>query len=310
MKKNEKILILGSSGLVGSAILRKLKIKGYKNLLYPNRKEVDLFDYKKILKYIKNKKPKYLFLSAAFVGGVKANNEKRAEFISKNILIQYNVIHSAYLCGVKNLLFIGSSCVYPNKFKKPISEEKLLSGYLEQTNEPFAVSKIAGIKMCESYSRQYNLNYFTLMPCNIYGPGDNYDLNTSHFLPAILRKVHRIKIKKSNKLKLWGNGKTKREVLFSDDFADACVYFMKKKHNKYLINIGSYEEFTINQFARKVLNYLDVKSKIVYNNKLSGTNRKKLDISLAEKLGWRAKTSLKEGLQKTYSEDYKQINAV
>jgi GDP-L-fucose synthase len=310
MKKNDRILVLGSTGLVGSAILSRLKQMKYKNLLYPNRKQLDLFNYTKTLNFIKKKKPKYVFLAAAHVGGVKANNEKRAEFISKNLLIQHTVIHTSYLSGVKNLLFIGSSCVYPNSIKRPISEKDLLSGYLEQTNEPFAVSKIAGIKMCESYSRQYKLKYFTLMPCNIYGPGDHYNLTTSHFLPAMLKKIHLLKNNTSKTLHLWGNGKPKREVLFSRDFADACIYFMRKKHNYHLINVGSNEEYSIHQFAKKILNMFNLKNKIRYNNKLNGTFRKKLDLRLSKKLGWEAKIQLEEGLKITYQQDYKKINEV
>ena len=227
-----KIYIAGHSGLVGSAILRKLKANGYKNLLYISKKKLDLTNQLNVYNFLKKNKPKFIFIAAAKVGGILSNRDNKAEFISQNLLIQTNLIHGAYLAGVKDLIFLGSSCVYPKKSKQPIKESYLLEGKLEETNDAYAIAKIAGIKMCQSFNEQYGLNYKCLMPTNTFGPNDNYDANNSHFFPALIKKIYDIKNNKSNKLILWGNGKAKREVLHVDDLADACIFFMKKKNKK------------------------------------------------------------------------------
>ena len=227
LNKNTKIFLAGHNGLVGSAILRRLLFNGYKNIITASRSELDLFNQKKVFSFLKKKRPKAIIIAAARVGGILANNNFKAEFIYENLCIQNNLIHSAYLNNIKNLIFLGSSCVYPKNAKQPIKEKYLLSGYLEKTNEPYAVAKIAGIKMCESYNYQYKTNYKCLMPTNTYGPNDNYNLNTSHFLPAFIQKVHDYKYKKIKKILIWGTGNPKRELIYVDDIADACIFFFK-----------------------------------------------------------------------------------
>ena len=223
VNKNSKIYVAGHNGLVGSAIIRKLKLDGFKNIIFQSRKKLDLKNYDKVLKYIKKEKPAFIFIAAAKVGGIYSNNKYRAEYIFDNLSIQSNIIHSAYLSGVKNLIFLGSSCVYPRNCKQPIKEKYLLTGELEKTNDAYAVAKIAGIKMCESYNRQYKTNYRCLMPTNTFGPNDNYDSLNSHFFPALIKKIHNVKTNNKKELVLWGNGKAKREVIYVDDIADACV---------------------------------------------------------------------------------------
>ena len=227
---NSKIYVAGHRGLVGSAIIRKLNQSGYKKVIVVNKKQLDLTDQSKVYLFLKKKKPDFILIAAAKVGGIYSNNRYKAEFIYENLAIQTNLIHSAYLCGIKNLIFLGSSCVYPRQCKQPIKEEYLLSGPLEKTNDAYAIAKIAGIKMCQSYNEQYKTNYKCLMPTNTYGPNDNYDPLNSHFLPSIVRKVHLIKKKKLKHLILWGNGKSERELIYVDDLADACIHFMKKKN--------------------------------------------------------------------------------
>ena len=239
INKNTKIFVAGHNGLVGSTILRKLKKLGYKKLITVNRKKVDLTNQSKTFNFIKKTKPKFIFICAAKVGGILANDNFKADFIYQNLQIQNNLIHSAYLNGIKNLIFLGSSCIYPRNCKQPIKEKYLLSGILEKTNEPYAIAKIAGIKLCESYNFQYKTNYLCIMPTNCYGPGDNYNSLTSHFLPALIQKIHNVKIKKTKKIKIWGSGKVKREIIFVDDLAEACIFFMKKKTKHSLINIGT-----------------------------------------------------------------------
>ena len=245
-----KIYVAGHNGLVGSAIVRQLKKKGYKKIITANRSTLDLTNQTKVLKFLKKKKPQFIFIAAAKVGGVYSNNKYKGKYIYENITIQSNLIHSAYLCGIKNLIFLGSSCAYPRLCRQPIKEQYLLNGHLEKTNDSYAVAKIAGIKMCESYNAQYKTNYKTLMPTNTFGLNDNYDRLNSHFFPALIRKVHEIKINKKKQLVLWGNGLAKREVIHVDDIADACVYFMNKKVKETLINIGSGKDFTIKQHAK------------------------------------------------------------
>ena len=304
INSNSKIYIAGHRGLVGSAILKKLIQKRYKNILVVDRKNLDLTNQSKVLLFLKREKPDFIFIAAAKVGGIYSNNNYKAEFIQENLSIQTNLIHSAYLCGIKNLIFLGSSCVYPKQCKQPIKEEYLLSGPLEKTNDAYAVAKIAGIKMCQSYNEQYKTNYKCLMPTNTYGPNDNYDPLNSHFLPSLIRKVHLIKEKKSKYLFLWGNGKAKRELIYVDDLADACLYFMKKKTAHHLINIGTGKDFSIEYYAKQILKILIPEKKVLIKYeklKPNGTPRKLLDVSLAKKYGWKAKSNFKDSIIQTYN---------
>ena len=304
INSNSKIYVAGHRGLVGSAIVKKLIQKGYKNIIVADRKKLDLTNQSKVLLFLKKKKPDFIFIAAAKVGGIYSNNNYKAEFIQENLSIQINLIHSAYLCGIKNLIFLGSSCVYPRECKQPIKEEYLLSGPLEKTNDAYAVAKIAGIKMCQSYNEQYKTNYKCLMPTNTYGPNDNYDPLNSHFLPSLIRKVHLIKEKKSKYLFLWGNGKPKRELIYVDDLADACLYFMKKKTVHHLINIGTGKDFSIEYYAKQILKILIPGNKVLIKyekSKPNGTPRKVLDVSLAKKYGWNAKSNFKNSIIQTYN---------
>ena len=301
---NSKIYVAGHNGLVGSAILRKLKKKGYKKIYTKNRKELDLTNQNKVLKYLKKIKPDFIFIAAAKVGGIYSNNKFRAEYINENLAIQINLIHGAYLAGVRDLIFLGSSCVYPRMCKQPIKEEYLLSGYLEKTNDAYAIAKIAGIKMCESYNLQYGTNYKCIMPTNTFGPNDNYDELNSHFFPALIKKVHKIKTKNLKVLTLWGNGSAKREIIYVDDLAEACVFFMKKRTKEFLFNIGTGKDLTIKQYAKMILNVILPNQKIKINydlNKPNGTPRKVLDISLSKKYGWKPKLDLESSILKTYN---------
>ena len=301
MRKSSKIYIAGSSGLVGSAIYRKLKSLGYKNIITSNRKNLNFLNKKKTEIFLKKKKPEFIIIASANVGGIVSNNTYPANYIYENLAIELNLIHGAYLAGIKNLLFLGSSCVYPKNCNQPIKEEYLLSGELEKTNEAYAVAKIAGIKMCEYYSKQYNLNYFSIMPCNVFGANDNYNLISSHFIPALIKKIHIAKIKKQKKIELWGSGKPLREVIFSDDLADACVFLMNKKHNEKLINIGSDIELSITNYAKEIMRILNYRCKIKYDkSKPDGVKRKKLDNRLIKKLGWKQKNNFKENILNTY----------
>lgn len=310
INKNSKIFVAGHNGLIGSAILRKLKDLKYKKILTKPKKELDLRDLNKVSKYFSKVKPDAVILAAAKVGGIEVNNKFRGEFIYDNLAIQNSVIHSSYLHNVKNLIFLGSSCIYPKLSKQPIKENYLLSGYLEKTNEPYAVAKIAGISLCESYNKQYNLNYKCLMPCNAYGINDNYDPTGSHFFPALIKKIiDAIKYKKSEII-LWGDGKPLRELIYSDDIADACIFFLKKKTSETLINIGSGEDKSITEYARIIMKHLGVNFKIIYKkDKPNGTMRKLLDVSLAKKYGWKYRTSLKKGLSITIN-DYLKRNLI
>tara|TARA_B100001093_G_C26827395_1_gene1014655 strand:+ start:134 stop:1066 length:933 start_codon:yes stop_codon:yes gene_type:complete len=301
IKKNDKIFVAGHNGLVGSAICRILSKNGYSKIITVNKKKLNLLDQNKVFNFLKKTKPKFVFIAAAKVGGILTNNSLRGQFIYENLAIQNNLIHGSYLAGVNDLIFLGSNCVYPKNCPQPIKEKYLLNNYLEYTNEPYAIAKIAGIKMCENYNIQYNTRYKCLMPANLYGPNDNYNPLTSHFLPAIIRKSSLLKKRSlDNELIMWGNGVTKREVLYVDDLADACVYFMNKITKHSVINIGSGKDFTINHYVTRVLDILNIKSKVIYDrNKPTGTPRKLLDCSIAKKYGWRPKTSLEHGLFKT-----------
>lgn len=307
--RKSKIFVAGHKGLVGSAIIRKLKKLNFKNILVASKKELDLRDQKKVDRFFRKHKPKSLIIAAAKVGGIKTNSELAAEFIYDNLQIQNNLINTAYQIKVKNLIYLGSSCIYPKFSKQPIKEEYLLTGKLEKTNEAYAIAKIAGLKMCEYYNKQYGSNYKSLMPCNTFGPNDNYNLSSSHFLPALIRKIYEAKTKKENYIKLWGNGKTKRELIYVDDIADACIFFLFKKTKENMINIGTQKEYSIEKYARIIMNILKVKLKIKYVNKsLIGTPRKIVDSSLAGRLGWKSKINIHEGLKisiKDFQENYK-----
>tara|TARA_A100001011_G_scaffold385093_1_gene458587 strand:- start:1114 stop:2058 length:945 start_codon:yes stop_codon:yes gene_type:complete len=303
INKKSKIYIAGHNGMVGSAILKKLKNLKYKKLFYKSKQKLDLTNQKKVYDYIKKIKPDAVILAAAKVGGIKANNEKRGEFIFNNLAIQNNVIHASLKNGVKNLIFLGSSCVYPRNAKIPIKENYLLSNYLEKTNEPYAIAKIAGINLCESYNFQYGVNYKCLMPCNAYGINDNYDIDNSHFFPALIRKIVNALKTKKDYIEVWGSGKPLRELIFSDDIADACIYFLKKKTKHTLINIGSGVEMSIDDYAKYIMQHLGVNLKIVHKNiKFDGTHRKLIDSSLARKYGWKYKTKLDVGLSVTIND--------
>lgn len=302
LKKKSKIYISGHNGLVGSAILRRLKLLGYKNLLTISKKKLDLTNEKKVFNFIKKNKPEFVINAAAKVGGILDNNSKPAEYIYTNLSIQQNIIHASFKNNVKNLIFLGSSCIYPRDAKQPIKEEYLLSGKLEKTNEPYAIAKIAGIKMCESYNLQYGTNYKCLMPCNLYGPNDNYDLKTSHFFAALISKIHQAKIKNKKKILLWGTGEPKRELMYVDDLADACIFFLEKKTNHPLINIGSGREMKIIEYAKFVMKKIGFDGKIVLDkSKPDGTPRKIIDCKIAKAYGWEAKITLEYGFDLTYS---------
>ena len=298
--KKSRIFLSGHKGMVGSAILRKLNILKYKNIFLQTKKQLDLRNQNKVYRYLSKIKPDAVIIASAKVGGIKANNDLKAEFIFDNLSIQNNLIDSSYKNGVKNLIFLGSSCVYPKESKQPIKEKYLLSNYLEKTNEPYAIAKIAGIKLCESYNFQYNLNYKCLMPCNAYGINDSYDLETSHFFPALLKKIIEARRKKKNSIKIWGSGNALREVIYCDDIADACIFFLKKNTSESLINIGTGIEKSVTEYARFIMKHLGVNLSIIHEKqKLEGTYRKLLDVSLAKKYGWTYKTPLELGLSKT-----------
>ena len=298
--QKSRIFLSGHTGMVGSAILRKLKILKYKNIFLQTRKQLDLRNQNKVYRHLSKIKPDAVIIASAKVGGIKANNDLKAELIFDNLSIQNNLIDGSYKSGVKNLIFLGSSCVYPKESKQPIKEKYLLSNYLEKTNEPYAVAKIAGIKLCESYNFQYNLNYKCLMPCNAYGINDNYDLKTSHFFPALIKKIIEARRKKKNSIKIWGSGNALREVIYCDDIADACIFFLKKNTSESLINIGTGIEKSVTEYARFIMKHLGVNLSIIHEKqKLEGTYRKLLDVSLAKKYGWTYKTPLELGLSKT-----------
>ena len=302
---NSKIFVAGHKGLVGSAIVRRLKEKNFKNILIREKSRLDLTDQRQVLKFLKKEKPEFIFLAAAKVGGIYSNNKFKAEYIYNNLAIQINIINSAYLSNIKDLIFLGSSCVYPRLCKQPIKESYLMNGQLEKTNDAYAIAKIAGIKMCQSYNEQYKTNYKCLMPTNTFGPNDNYNELNSHFLPALIKKVHNLKYNKKSTLTLWGDGKVKREAIYVDDIADACVYFMNKKLKETFINIGTGKDYSILDYAKLIIKLVvpDKKIKIRYDlSKPNGTPRKVLDVSLAKSYGWSYKNTLKEALYKTYKD--------
>ena len=299
INKKSKIFVAGHNGLVGSAIVRRLKFYGYTKIITIPKKKLDLRDQNKVNIFFKKKKFDVIINAAATVGGILANNKYKAEFIYNNLTIQTNIVHAAYINKVKELIFLGSSCIYPRNCKQPIKESYMLNGILEKTNEPYAIAKIAGVKLCESYNYQYGTNFKCLMPTNTYGPNDNYDLQTSHFFPALISKILHAKNNNKKSIEIWGNGKAKREILYVDDLADACIHFFNKKTKHSLINIGSGVEKTIKGYANYIIKELKLNIKIKFDKtKPNGTPRKLLDNSVAKKYGWSAKTNLKTGLKK------------
>lgn len=303
ISKESKIFIAGHKGMVGNSLVNLCKKRNYNNIITISKNKLDLLDQKKTHNFIQKIKPDAVIIAAAKVGGINANNTFKADFLYQNLQIQNNLIHGSYLAGVKKLIFLGSSCIYPRDCKQPIKESYLLNSELEKTNEPYAIAKIAGLKLCESYNYQYKTNYLTLMPCNLYGENDNYDSLNSHFLPALIKKIHNAIIKKETTIEIWGNGRAKRELMHVDDLSDAILYFLTKKTNHSLINIGSNHEDTIKNFALKVMKILNYKLNIKFNlKKPNGTPRKLLDISLASKYGWHSKISFEVGLTKTYED--------
>ena len=302
MNKNSKIFLAGHKGLVGSAIFRLLKNKGYNNIIIAPKKQLDLLNQLKTFKFLKKNKIDVVIIAAAKVGGIRANNEYRAEFIYNNLQIQNNLIHGSYLAGVRDLLFLGSSCIYPKKCKQPMKENFLLTGSLEKTNEPYSIAKISGIKMCESYNYQYKSNYKCLMPTNTFGPNDNYNTYSSHFLPALLKKVILAKRLKKKSITLWGTGKCKREVIYVDDIANAALFFLTKKISQTYLNIGSGKEMKISEYADLVKNIIYPELKIKFNNDktLDGVKRKLLDSNLARSYGWIPKIKLPDAIELTY----------
>ena len=309
INKNSKIFLAGHNGMLGSSILRVLKKRGYKKIITVNKKRLDLRNQDSVRKFFKIKKPDAVIIAAAKVGGIKANIDYPTYFITDNLLIQTNLILNSFTNKTKKLILFGSSCIYPKDLKKPIKENQIMTGALEKTNESYSVAKIAGIQMIKSFNQQYKTKYICLMPCNLFGPNDSYDLNNSHFLPALVRKIYTASKKKRNKIaKLWGSGKPLREVLYVDEVAEACEYFLRKKKSPTLINIGSQIEMTIKNYAYKIRNKIDrsVLIKFDNNKKLDGVKRKKLDISLAKKNGWKAKMNFNTVIDKTIK-DFKKI---
>lgn len=310
MELTAKIYIAGHRGMVGSAIMRNLQKQGYTNIITKTSAELDLRNQQAVSDFFAKEKPEYVFLAAAKVGGIQANNIYRADFIYENLMIQNNVIHSSYVNGVKKLMFLGSSCIYPKLAPQPLKEDYLLSGLLEDTNEPYAIAKIAGIKMCESYKRQYGCNFISVMPTNLYGPNDNYNLNNSHVLPALIRKFHDAKENKLESVEMWGTGTPMREFLHSDDMADACVYLMKNYTGEKFVNIGTGADLTIKDLAlliKKIVGYTgDIKHDLT---KPDGTPRKLLDVTYLHSLGWKHKIELEEGIKAVY-EDFKKKEGV
>ena len=301
MDKKSSIFVAGHRGMVGSAICRRLAAGGYDGVVTRTRAELDLLDQRAVQAFLANERPDYIFIAAAKVGGIHANDTFRADFLYQNLQIEANLIHGAHLAGIERLMFLGSSCIYPRDCPQPIKEEYLLTGPLEPTNEPYAVAKIAGIKLCESYNRQYGRRYVSAMPTNLYGPNDNYDLATSHVLPALIRKAHEAKLRGDSEFVVWGSGTPRREFLYVDDLADACVQLMEKNADADLLNIGTGSDVTIRELAETVMAVVGYRGRIAFDrSKPDGTPRKLLDVSRAAALGWKARTSLREGIELAY----------
>ncbi len=304
MDKDSKIYVAGHRGLVGSALKRKLESKGYTNLIFRTHKELDLTNQQAVNEFFKQEKPEYVFLAAAKVGGILANSTYPAEFIYENLMIESNIIHAAYKYGVKKLLFLGSSCIYPKLAPQPLKEEYLLTGPLEETNEAYAIAKIAGIRLCKHYNQQYGTNFISVMPTNLYGPNDNFDLETSHVMPALVRKFHEAKVNNEPEVVVWGTGKPLREFMHVDDMADACVFLMENYDFSEVgefVNIGAGKDITISELVGLIKEVVGFEGKIKYDtSKPDGTPRKLMDVSRLNGLGWKARISLKDGIKETY----------
>ena len=305
MEKSAKIYIAGHTGMVGSAILRNLQKQNFQNLIFRTSRELDLTNQQAVIEFFKKEKPEYVFLAAAKVGGIMANNTYRGQFLYENLMIQNNVIHQSYVHGVKKLLFLASSCIYPKISPQPIKEDYLLSGKLEPTNEPYAIAKIAGLKMCENYNRQYGCDFISVMPTNLYGPNDNHDLKNAHVLPALLRKFHEAKTKNKASVEVWGTGAPKREFLHVNDLAEACLQLMQTYSGNISVNIGTGEDISINELAEMIKKITGYSGKITWDtSKPDGTPRKLLDVSLIHSLGWKHKIELEEGIRSVYEEKF------
>jgi len=303
MQQQDKIYVAGHRGMVGSAIVRRLQQDGFNNIITRTSKELDLRDQPATKAFFEQEKPDYVFLAAAKVGGIVANNTYRADFIYENMMIQNNVIHEAYKSNVKKLMFLGSSCIYPKMAPQPLKEDYLLTGLLEPTNEPYAIAKIAGIKMCDAYRAQYGCNFISVMPTNLYGPNDNYDLKNSHVLPALLRKFHEAKANNTTEVVIWGTGKPLREFLHADDMADACFFLMQNYNEEGLVNIGKGEDISIGDLALMIKKIVGYEGELKFDTtKPDGTPRKLMDVSKATGFGWKAKIGLEEGIRKVYEE--------
>lgn len=303
MNKTDKIYVAGHRGMVGSAIIRKLQQEGFNNFLVRTSAELDLRNQQAVQDFMKQEKPDYVFVAAAKVGGILANNTYRAEFIYENIMMQSNIIHNAWVNGVKKLMFLGSSCIYPKLAPQPLKEEYLLTGLLEPTNEPYAIAKIAGIKMCDAYRAQYGCNFISVMPTNLYGPNDNYSLETSHVLPALIRKFHEAKLKNEPSVIMWGTGQPRREFLHADDLADACYFLMQQYNEDGFVNIGTGEDITIKDLALMVKEVVGYEGNIEHDlSKPDGTPRKLMDVQKLHNLGWKDRIGLREGIGKVYQE--------
>ncbi|MFN3380680.1 MAG: GDP-L-fucose synthase family protein [Runella zeae] len=303
MEKNARIYVAGHRGMVGSALVRRLQSEGYENIIVRTSRELDLRNQQAVTEFFEAERPEYVFLAAAKVGGIMANNIYRAEFLYDNLQIQNNVIHNAYATGTKKLMFLGSSCIYPKMAPQPLKEDYLLTGPLEYTNEPYAIAKITGIKMCESYRKQYGCDFISVMPTNLYGPNDNYDLNNSHVLPAMIRKFHEAKTEGKPFVELWGTGSPLREFLHADDLADACVYLMKNYDGEQFVNIGVGEDISIKSLAELIKETVGYEGQIHWNtDKPDGTPRKLMDVARLHEMGWKHKYSLEEGIKITYQD--------
>jgi GDP-L-fucose synthase len=301
MEPNARIFVAGHRGMVGSALVRSLRAGGFTDIVMRTRAELDLLDSLAVERFLRQQSPHYIFIAAAKVGGIQANNQYRADFLYQNLMIEANLIHGAHLAGVQRLMFLGSSCIYPRDCPQPIKEDYLLTGPLEVTNEPYAVAKIAGIKLCESYNRQHGRQYVSVMPTNLYGPNDNYDLATSHVLPALIRKAHEAKLRGDAEYVVWGSGTPRREFLYVDDLADACVHLMHRDYDGPIVNIGTGADVTIRELADTVMSVVGFSGRIVYDHsKPDGTPRKLLDVSRLAALGWHARTPLGDGIRLTY----------